>query len=278
MPRIAHLALHSDCLEQPTPEHATFLSWLPDLLHHAAAASLAEILGTGRIRSVLFVVPFRDCMRGMAEMSISPEYRFHFAQTFPLRGRGAAAPLTTFDWFEKDPRKGVEHDLSQVPLLLDPRLLREDWHLLERMLGVEREVDIDAGEQYEGSDADGKFRLYICPTLNWPGDPPYLSGNDPLRISDDSRAELAQHLQEEAEDWKESRQFISELFSMPPEEMMPRHGMVVDAETFEAMERAPSTAIGMWLFPAHAFKEPTIVRKSCFDLSGTHPGLILFNV
>jgi hypothetical protein len=60
--------------------------------------------------------------------------------------------------------------------------------------------------------------------------------------------------------------------------MMPRHGSLVDAETFARMESAPSTAIGMWLFPPEAFKEPTHVVQNVFDLSTVRPGLFLFEV
>ncbi|ROV94742.1 hypothetical protein VMCG_08890 [Cytospora schulzeri] len=59
--------------------------------------------------------------------------------------------------------------------------------------------------------------------------------------------------------------------------VIPRHGMIVDAETFERLERAPSTAVGMWLFQPDAFKEPTNVQRSCFDVSAVHPGLLLFD-
>lgn len=283
MPRIAHLALHSDDLRNYSDQNngrSTLLTWIPDNLHHAAAASFAEILRTGKLRSVLFIQPFRDRVRGMAELPTSPVYRYHFAQTFPFYRRDLHP--ATFDWLEKDPRKGVEHDLSQVPLGNDPRLLAKDWHLLEDLIGVKRGIDMDADEQYEGGDNVGKFRLYICPTLTWRSAMSLRSPDDPQPTSEEQRADFAEYLQEEAIEWRSSRQFIFDTFSLAPETRLPRlprlprHGRVVDAETFEAMERAPSTTVGMWLFPAHAFKEPTIPRKSCFDLSGTHPGLILF--
>jgi hypothetical protein len=46
------------------------------------------------------------------------------------------------------------------------------------------------------------------------------------------------------------------------------------------MEKAPSTAIGMWLFPAEAFKEPDslYLPKCIFDMSTARPGLFLFEV
>ncbi len=55
--------------------------------------------------------------------------------------------------------------------------------------------------------------------------------------------------------------------------MVPRQGSLMDAEMFERMERLPCTAIGMWLFPAEAFGEPTNVRKAVFDMSAVNPGL-----
>ena len=94
------------------------------------------------------------------------------------------------------------------------------------------------------------------------------------------RAELARHLREEAADWLRSRIWLDEFASsvFPDARKMPRQGYVLDTETFEAMERLPCTAIGLWLFPAEAFKEPTVPRRFCFDLSPVRPQLFLFEV
>ena len=46
----------------------------------------------------------------------------------------------------------------------------------------------------------------------------------------------------------------------------------------EVMEKLPCTAIRMWLFPAEAFKEPTDLRRFCFDVRAASPGLFLFEV
>ena len=51
-----------------------------------------------------------------------------------------------------------------------------------------------------------------------------------------------------------------------------------DTEMLERMEKLPYTAIGMWLFPAEAFKDPFIPRRFCFDLREARPGLFLFEV
>ena len=40
---------------------------------------------------------------------------------------------------------------------------------------------------------------------------------------------------------------------------------------FEAMEKQPCTAIGMWLFPLEAFPPPTIPQLLSFNLSAVRP-------
>lgn len=260
-------------------------SWLPDILREEAAASFADILRTGRLRSLLCVVRFRSHVRGMADLPSSPAYRFHFAQTFPFHRRGCQPAFC--DWLERDPRIGVEIDLHQVPLGDDPRDLAVRWQALEMALGVERRRRFDFGYGEEdgggaeddagGDDVDDDFRFYVCPTLVWPTG--WRHGNpEARRAPEGSRAELAEYLRAEALEWDAGRRFISDTFSLPPGMGIPRHGRVVDAETFAEMERAPSTAVGMWVFPLEAFKEPTMAAQNCFDLSGTRPGVILFDV
>lgn len=53
---------------------------------------------------------------------------------------------------------------------------------------------------------------------------------------------------------------------------------MIDAETFEMLESALSTAVGMWVFPGGAFKEPKNAQISLFDVSAFRPGLFLFEV
>lgn len=235
------------------------------------AASFADILRTGRLQSIFYVIRFRSNMRGMAELPTSPVYRYHFAQTFPFRrGRSQAG---AFEWLEDDPRLGVEFDLCQVPLSGDPRKVAGHWQNLERALGVERKRSFDADGKDGGNVNDDNVRFYVCPSLGWPDFKCWPGPGKPIL-----QTTLAEHLQEEAFAWDKERQFISDMFLLPSDMMVPRHGQLVDAETFEKMERAPSTAVGMWVFPVHAFKEPTVIRKNCFDLSATRPGLILFDV
>ena len=47
---------------------------------------------------------------------------------------------------------------------------------------------------------------------------------------------------------------------------------------FEAMEKLPCTAIGMWLFPAEAFPPPANLQLISFNMAAVHPGLFLFQV
>ncbi|KAK4235998.1 hypothetical protein C8A03DRAFT_45942 [Achaetomium macrosporum] len=198
--------------------------FIPGDLHPAAAKSFADILRC-RLLSVLFIVRFRTCMRGIGEPP--PGYPFHFAQTFPLRRRGR--PVGALRWLDTDPRWGVEFDLLHVSLGGDPRPLARAW----------------------GGGGDAGFRFYICPTLDWPGQPQLLKQfRSNSSIEERSREELARHLQEEEVQWLKDREHLRHLFSTVPvlrdQPMMPRHGPLVDAEMFEMMESAPCTAIGMW--------------------------------
>ncbi|KUI70543.1 hypothetical protein VM1G_06042 [Cytospora mali] len=145
-------------------------SLVPAILHPTAASSFAGILR--RLRSVLCVVGFRDCMRAASDQMMWP----HFAQTFPLRRRGS--PTGAFDWLESDPRLGVQLDLRLVALDGDPRCVARAWDKLEKAFGVERAVakPTEAGVQ-----------------------PP----------PEGSREELAEHLHREAEHWDYMRTFYS---------------------------------------------------------------------
>jgi hypothetical protein len=236
----------------------------PSMLHPVAAAQFTDML-RHTLRTVLCVLPLRHEMRGLPETWTPPSgtaMRYHFAQTLPLRRRGLATGA--FDWFDSDPREGVEFDLGQVSLLGDPLALARGWEKLERAFGV--------GER-AGTEA---FPFHICTTLNWS-----LKSRSMDREPARSRAHLAMHLREEAEDWLAKREFAAELGRLDGGrgEVIPRHGTVVDAETFERLERVPVTAVGMWVFPPEAFvKECVSTQFRMFDVSETRPGLLLFDV
>jgi hypothetical protein len=236
------------------------LEFTPADLHPAAAASFADILRT-RLRSVLCVVNFRSFMRGIGEPPPGG-CPYHFAQTFPLCRRDN--PAGAFSWLETDPRLGVELDLRILPFTTDPRPCARYWAKLERAFGI--------GERAK----DEGFCFYICSSINWPGHQYQMLGQE------GSREELTQHLRCEEADWLFIRQHIWDITRriMPGSRLFPRHGPFVDAETFEMMEKAPSTAIGMWLFPAEAFTEPNrlYLPKCVFDMSAARPGLFLFEV
>lgn len=230
---------------------------------------------------MLCIVGFRARQRGLSEFPSSPEYLYHFAQTFPL-ARPRAIADGALHWLETDPRPGVEIDLRQVPLAFDPRELASAWKRLEQAFGITTE------EQAAQDKARIGRRLYICPVLDWPWDAENHATarpNEPATPLGDGerhgpRAELARFLRKEDEDWLAARKWLSNIFarSLGPAPLMPRHGRRMDAETFGRMERLPCTAVGMWLFPLEAFKKPTIVQRSCFDLSAARPGLMLFEV
>ena len=258
--RVAHLALHReyqhDLLERDT-YHYNMPPLVPSILHPIAALSFSSILR--KLRSILCVVGFRGSSRAPCEMMVLP----HFAQTYPLRRGGS--PTGAFEWFESDPRLGVQLDLTWVALSFDPRCLAPAWAKLEKAFGVERTAT--------STDDDDHPSFYICPSMSWRRRQVLGIGaqGPPGGSSEGSREELAEHLRQEAKDWDHYRSWLFTAFGWE----IKRHG-VLDAETFERMERAPSTAVGMWLFRADAFKEPRQTSRSCFDLSAAQPGLFLF--
>lgn len=243
------------------------------------------------LRSVLFVIGFREGhYRGLGEFPSSEVYKFHFAQTLPLARR--EHPAGAFHWLDADPRPGVDIDIRQLPLADDPRLLARGWKQLERAFGITR-----AAEQQPGAcdlAGDAEPRLYVCPCLTWPkyereeqlrmnrlGRMQAVEENGEEGVAPGPRAELARHLREEAADWQRFRTWLYETYSriFPCSTMMmPKQGDVLDTETSESMERLPCTAIGLWLFPAEAFKQPTYSPRLLFDLSPARPGLFLFEV
>ena len=226
----------------------------PASLHPVAAASFTDIL-QNKLHSLLCVIEFRHDTRGLGG-SPTPGWHFHFAQTFPFRRRGL--PTGAFHWLTADPRPGVEIDLRQLPLHVDPRDVFRDWCQLELAFGISR------------TQRATRFRFYICPTLSW------LAQHDAEEEQEEvwSRGELAGFLEREAEFWFKECGWYASLLGLPKYEYAYRE----DTEMLEAMKKLPCTAIGMWLFPAEAFKEPTIPHRLCFDVRTARPGLFLFEV
>ena len=112
------------------------------------------------------------------------------------------------------------------------------------------------------------FRFFICPTLAW------LPRDSVDEEEVWSRGELAGFLEDEAEVWVNEREFFGSLLDFAKYGY--RDGE--DLRMLEEMEKLPCTAIGMWLFPTEAFKEPTIPHRVCFDVRTARPGLFLFDV
>ncbi len=313
---IAHLALRWEYqLVFSSPNWATFVQSIPAALHPIAAASFTGILQHG-LRSVLFLVPFRDRHRGQGvpfwkndsewQTDVpSDGDHWHFAQTLPLARRDR--PACSFDWLEADPRPGVEVDGRNLTLGYDPRRLAHGWKQLEQAFGITRPIDTQRRQQHEPHAATNKAvaygpRFYVCPSILWPEyereevrrqirePPPHLmpfrafpapqllEGED--EEADQPRSELKRHLREEDERWQKDRSAFHEAIRVnsPDARMVPKQGSLMDAEAFERMERLPCTAIGLWLFPAEAFGEPTDVKQVVFDMSAVKPGLFLFDV
>ena len=247
----------------------------PDTLHPTARASFAEIL-QHKLRSLLLMVEFRTNMRGIGKTH--PSICYHFTQTFPLRPRGVEGACRV-DWLETDPRLGVEHDLANVPLLNDPNTTAAAWRALEAKFGVTR----PAGPNTTTTTTTTKtFQLYICSSLCRPHTgvsrlPPPRPPPPPAG----SREELELHLREEEGDWRYLRQFHwdSLLRFLPGAARVRRHGVLMDGATFERMERACCTAIGMWVFPAEAFERTAKNDgKTVFDVRAVRLGLVISRV
>lgn len=261
------MAIHSQWISQPASQYnpsdlfdLDIPRLAPERLHPAAAESFADILRT-KLRSVLCVSTFQSSMRGIGQPPGAPSCAYHFAQTFPLRRRGLA--VGALEWFETDPRWGVEFDLLHVPLTTDPRRIARCWEKMEASFGINQRPKDDA------------FRFYICPSLYWPGMNQMLGQTG--QPDDRPREGIARHLREEAEEWLVKRQRLLNLSTDPDATLLPREGSLLDAERFEKMETVPSTAIGMWVFPPEAFKEG-VAGDNIFDVSATRPGLLLFDL
>ena len=223
------------------------------------------------------MVGFNASNRSLSDFPLTHHY--HFAQTYPLARR--SHPTGAFHWLQEDPRPGVEMDLQQITPSPDPRHLVGGWRRLEQAFGITAEQQAAAGDK-----ADGGLRLYVClTTAHWWHEPEQwrqLSGTSTSTLPGEGeapRAELATYLRDEAAHWLADRRYVTDFIRrhVPDARMMPRHGCVTDAETFERMERLPCTAVGMWLFPTGAFEEMADPRRRCFDASAAQPGLILFD-
>ena len=284
---VAHLALTpmSVDFDSEQVDSRPFLL-VPNHLHPIAAVSFTNIL-KHTLRSVLFAIHFQSCYRGPGEHEwpLRKGHGYHFAQTFPLARREDSAGA--FHWLDADPRPGVDVDIRRLWLGEDPDLIVGAWQRLEKAFGITRVAE--GGCDMAG---DAGPRLHVCPRLLWPKyEMQVLQQMErqatTLAMEEDEaeggesgpRAELARHLREEAAEWQQTRTRLHERFSRvcPAVVSMPRQGYVLDTETFEAMERLPCTAIGLWLFPVEALKEP-IGDELCFDLSPVRPGLFLFEV
>jgi hypothetical protein len=248
----------------------------PKTLHPHAAAEFSDMLRS-HLRSFLCVVPFGGKTRTTPVSQHGTNVRYHFAQTFPFRRRGLASG--TFDWLETDPRPGVGFDLDRVPFAGNPPGIARGWEKLKRAFGLE-ELAVDEGA-----------RLYICPTVDWE----LRSGPDSRPLEDDqvhtppkwTRAHMARHLAEEAEDWLLKRESADERSRFCVDgQLIPRRGTVVDAVTLESRESPPTTAVGMWVFQLETFAGQEATARvyggsglsDLSDLSETRPGLLLFDV
>ena len=249
---------------------AAYVGLTPDMLHPTAAASFADILGR-RLRSLLCLVRFRNPTRGMGDFPLGGGWRFHFAQTFPLRRRGHQTG--SFHWLPADPRPGVELDLRQVAVSDNPHILLQGWRDLERGFGV----------------TTARCRVYVCPSLDWPTE--HMRRRDGTASLDSrwqeeadaettwSRDELAQHLEFEAEDWIKARWYPTNLMGGS----YPLRKYCCDSpqerDVFEVMEKLPCTAVGLWLFPAEAFPQPFIPQLNASNMAAAgRPELFLFQV
>ncbi|KAH6844720.1 hypothetical protein B0I37DRAFT_327466 [Chaetomium sp. MPI-CAGE-AT-0009] len=265
---VAHLAVDRNYRSFLFDRFTGQVHLTPARLHPVAAASFTDIL-RNKLQSLLCIIGFRNFRtRALGEFP-APGWRFHFPQTFPLRRRGN--PTGVFHWLTADPRPGVEIDLRQVPLNTDPREISRGWSELEHAFGI-TQTQRAARE----NNPDG-FRFYICPAQFWHAH----EGTATIGAEEEqedvwSRDNLARFLKYEAENWLSERERFGGILGST----WPKYGYQSreDAEMLEVMEKLPCTAIGMWLFPAEVFKEPTNSQRVCFDVRTARPGLFLFEV
>ncbi|KAK3309865.1 uncharacterized protein B0T15DRAFT_375087, partial [Chaetomium strumarium] len=253
---VTHLALdmYGTC-----PGHSRLPS--PTTIHPVAAVSFAEILQY-TLRTVLQPVPCNGPFR--IQPTVDGD-KSHFAQTMPLHANQRWDRFGTGNirWLETDPRWGVEHDLGAVSFRRNPLTCLWSWEDMERAFGIAERVP------------DDKFRFYLCPYIHWPAPQSYYDAvhdkstvlpprqNNPF-LKSPWREKLAAYLHVEQEHWlRRTRQ-----------EEIPRHGSLVDAETFQRMESVPSTALGMWLCSPEAFGNSDNPAGKVFDLSASRPGLL----
>ncbi len=300
---LAHLALRT-CPPWANPHVVLggIFNMDPARLHPSAAASFADILQR-RLRSVLLMLRFKSCYRSVGVIPRMPPLDVaHFPQNFPLARRDE--PAGAFDWLDVDPRPGVDIDVKQLPIPAVVGGLIGAWKHLELRFGVGNPTQQANHQQpqqgptaCEPAPAPGP-RLYICPNVGWseqerrneakdfnerfgrPPEVPMLPDPEEGEASEPGpRAGLASFLHAEAEVWDKHRDSLSRTCP-PTATRVPRHGIMMDAETFEAAEALPCTAIGMWLFPADPsiWRLPAGPRVHPIDRSVPRPGLWLFDV
>lgn len=260
--RVAHLALHA-LYQQDLLEYVQFPidhppPIVPAMLHPTAALSFASILC--KLRSILCVDSFRPSLH---RIGLTGFYN-PTPQTFPCLRRGC--PTNAIDWLEADPRPGVQLELKQMNLVNDPRCLARAWWELEESFGV--------GRMSLNADGNVHSTFYICPAECCGWHAPISTPESKREAIWTLRLYLTRYLPLGTGEEDPTREHTTQ--GHPGGGLVPGDGTIVDAEASERKGRAPRTAIGMWLFRADAFKEPTGVRYNQFDVSAVRPGLILY--
>ncbi|KAF7955578.1 hypothetical protein EAE96_004504 [Botrytis aclada] len=234
--------------------------------HPIAIASLADILST-KLHSLWCVEKLLLDSRIYDDIGLQMGRR-HLSETCPIMPsmKQMGRSSVNFEWLKSDPRP-IQPDLRQLAFWRDPRRFYHSWCVLEGLLGVRRTT---------------AFNFYVCVTTTLPALNEW--GEDfEQHVSTKSgvRQMVDHHREAELAHWEESRKFFKNNFGVD----VPKHGFLRDEESYEELERNPSTAVGMWIFSGKAFGQvneeniPNVYGrfKPHFKMSEV-PGLALFDI
>ncbi|KAJ2991024.1 hypothetical protein NUW58_g2675 [Xylaria curta] len=209
---LLNLALDHNCIANlPNIDFSNLL---------ASQAAFADTLAN--LRQVYFL-----CLENAGRIYLGPRGGIHTVTGFEFhRSRPIMSTIPTFDRVARDPRDGMDRDLSRVFVgTFDPRQMPCRWHLL---LGAWQIRHPHQGPEYRFLVANGWGSGRMAKKAK--------------NISD--RDSAAEWLQQEEERWiaGQERHAASIL----------RRGGKLPVESPEELERVPRPAIGFWLFPIEA--------------------------
>ncbi|KAM0161823.1 hypothetical protein ACHAQE_003920 [Botrytis cinerea] len=234
--------------------------------HPIAIASLVDILST-KLRSLWCVEKLLCGSRVYNNIGLRMG-RPHLSETCPImpRMKQIGRSSVNFEWLDSDPRP-IHPDLKQLTFWRDPRRFYHSWRVLERILGVRH---------------TNTFDFYVCVTAS---SPPLEEWGEDVKQHVSTKLGMRQmvdrHRETELDQWEELLEFYKRNFGMD----FPKHGCLRDEESYKELEKYPSTAVGMWIFPGKAFGQ--VNGENICDVYGRNkkhfemseiPGLAVFDI